>query len=1479
MQLLKLFLSMSLLLFAFTLSGCQGNNSDAPVENTPPVVPPAENNDTVPSSLTFVNSNEINVTSSGEEVSIILIARNQYNTTDTEGTVSVTYEAGAQRTGLVTNSPATIKNGTVTFTYKAPADLKGAVDSGVTSSTITFFSVSNPKASATLKINYSPGSDIVIGEPVLSQLTLSDQNITITESQQAKKITLFAFTDQSTTDINLEVGIQYGNTGIDVGSFSPASPSIVNGQVTFTYNGPLNLSQTAGKLSSTKFVLYDKSHPGITAPFTVNFTPNAPVMRVENQTLALTKDAQSETVTVLAFDSKTRKAFESGTVVVQYPSDITDGTVSGGTFTQNEATIVNGKATFNFNGPAILRTIADQNFTFMYKENDTITANMTIQYSPALPQIASLAINEVNTTISQDKQQHIVTINALDANGKFVTSGNINVKFPSNVSNGTDMGSFAELSVPVLNGQAKFTYSGPESVQTTSGIVGSTTPVSFVFSDAAGRAADINWNVKYDPEVPTIRLTNANITLTKDAQKVNVQVLAFDENNQSLSDGVISVTYPNEIINQNANGGRFLENEVSISNGVALFTFEGPDTLENIGDLVFKFTYKGNTLVTPKDLTISYTPPTATIILNQTTKEVTQNSETINIDVDVRDSANNPFPTGNVKIIYPDDVKSGRDIGSFISSDVPLVNGIASFVYTAPKNLDANTSDIVFKFYHDSLVTSTVAYTVTLNPAPNQKILTDYFLTNSYADGNITMNLNSTKLITFYIKDKDGNLLNDSNITSITVDVLNKSLADLADTNASSTPGDTKTLDKNSASLSVISNTVSGVVPLRVVANFKGVNDENVTITEVFNVVIASGPPSAMSISYVSSSNDNANAKFVDKMMVALTDKYSNRVDSKPGLSVSLIAGYTADSSGPLGYMYHKTGGTIDTTDDKFKVATGSVTQINLTNGGSNYSTAPSVTLAGGDGNFSATAYLSNYGGISEVNIINPGKEYVTAPTVTVQGTGSGFVGTAVLSTTGTFFTKDVSTTTGQPIITLDNPGQGYTSAPDVNASGGDDNFDATAVLEATGSLRSLVINNGGANYKAGDGLVVGGDGSGATVNVKKVDASGAILSLNILSSGSGYTNIIIDTTGNGDGNADINATVGYSVKEIQLKNGGTGYSDDTISISGGSATVDAQASATIGYGIASVSVDSVGSGYRPGATIEFIPNTNSSGVNAAASTLVRYPVSYIEITNGGSGYSNGILTLSSPVNGGTTAAANAEVFAGFSTVVDSDDILMTFGDAYTFNASGKWDIVYNSGDSNYTLGLVDQFEGNTTSNLGFAMGNNFRQDRCLNAQEWVATAVAPSATFDSNGLAEIDINYDYYLAAKDVILSVNLVGAQNDINKTVKLGEAIKHTLRGTGLVADTLNLPAGLDHAIYRIYIELDGAPDTFRNSNFTYTVSTTSLGLTIHSIHDSMDDGIQNCPGNNDSGRAYVELEVSTTLSSTITLDNLVISREFK
>ncbi|SFV61206.1 hypothetical protein MNB_SM-4-954 [hydrothermal vent metagenome] len=323
-----------------------------------------------------------------------------------------------------------------------------------------------------------------------------------------------------------------------------------------------------------------------------------------------------------------------------------------------------------------------------------------------------------------------------------------------------------------------------------------------------------------------------------------------------------------------------------------------------------------------------------TVVLPVSSAVLTTNSQVVNIDVRVFDSANNPYSTGTITKVNPSDVLLGRDVGTFDKQVSTITNGIASFAYTAPADLDANTSNILFSFYHDSNATDAKIFTMSLVPDVNQSISTSYQLRTSSVDG-VSMALESSESVSYSVYDlSDGSALVDADMISMTVTSLNTSLANLTDSKGNS--GTTLTVSaQNNISLNVNSNTKSGLVPIKVVANFRDANGIDQNLTEVFSMLILSGPPSAISLSYASTEQVAARAKFIEKWVVTVTDKYSNLVNSNPSVSMGMIAGYTQSSAATAnvaGYLHYLpgagVGGSINATSDDFTALTAAFTNV-----------------------------------------------------------------------------------------------------------------------------------------------------------------------------------------------------------------------------------------------------------------------------------------------------------------------------------------------------------------------------------------------------------------------------------------------------------------------------------------------------------------------------------------------------------------------
>ena len=547
-----------------------------------------------------------------------------------------------------------------------------------------------------------------------------------------------------------------------------------------------------------------------------------------------------------------------------------------------------------------------------------------------------------------------------------------------------------------------------------------------------------------------------------------------------------------------------------------------------------------------------------TVILTIDEKTITLNNDKVNIDVKVIDEKNNPYLDGNIKIVYPNDVRDGRDVGYFASSTLAVENGRAAFTYTAPDDISTDTSKIEFGFYHESNPSQIAVYTMKFSPQENQIILTNYKISNTF-DNNETMGLQSSKLLSFSVSNTKDVQVDDSKMQSIKISILNPTLGTLEDTLGNT--GTTLTIeDKNPVTVNIKSNKVSGVMPLKVDTVFTDENNNIQSLSEVFNIIVLSGPPSAISLSYASSRDNQEIAKFVETWVLTVTDKYNNLVNTNPAVSMGMMAGFAKDSSN---------------------------------------------------------------------------------------------------------------------------------TATNVNSN------------------------------------------------------------------------------------------------------------------------------------------------------LYFLPSQGDGTINGANDNFT----------------------------------ANVSVFDN---VDQTNDYLVTFGNGYTYDVSGKWSINTNSAT---VLDLVDDFDGITTSGLGFAVGNNHRQDACREGEEWVGNVYPENNNYiiPDTGSMRLNVEYDYYLAAKDVMLWVNIVGEHN--NTTVRIGESKKISLRASGLTSELFEFAIGFS-GVVRLHM---WANETawLRNSIFGYAIKVESDGAQWQEIDNSMNHGITYCYGpNNQNGLSYVDIEFTspTPQGGTVSLQNLKIYSEY-
>ena len=304
-----------------------------------------------------------------------------------------------------------------------------------------------------------------------------------------------------------------------------------------------------------------------------------------------------------------------------------------------------------------------------------------------------------------------------------------------------------------------------------------------------------------------------------------------------------------------------------------------------------------------------------TPILTTSSAILTQNNQVVNVVVKVIDAANRPYSGGNIELIYPNDVRAGRDVGSFDKITSSIVDGEAVFAYTAPSSLIANTNDIVFGFFHDSNSSINVTYTFSIQPDVNQIVHSSYELIISNP-ADVVMGRNDTKDIAFTVISKAGTIVPESDIISISASIKEVSKATMIDS-FSATPVSSITRDRlNPLSLTINSKDISGIVPIEVNTVFTGTDNKEENLTQIFNVIILSGPPSSASIEYIGT--EFSEGKYTETWVLKAIDEDGNPVNTSPSISSGLLVGYakSAQANNPADYLFYGTtpGGTLSST-------------------------------------------------------------------------------------------------------------------------------------------------------------------------------------------------------------------------------------------------------------------------------------------------------------------------------------------------------------------------------------------------------------------------------------------------------------------------------------------------------------------------------------------------------------------------------------
>ena len=236
--------------------------------------------------------------------------------------------------------------------------------------------------------------------------------------------------------------------------------------------------------------------------------------------------------------------------------------------------------------------------------------------------------------------------------------------------------------------------------------------------------------------------------------------------------------------------------------------------------------------------------------------------------------------------------------------------------------------------------------------------------------------------------------------------------------------------------------------------------------------------------------------------------------------------------------------------------------------------------------------------------VTNEGSGYLEAPSVTVAE-GTGLQATAVMSG----YYVSLALTAG---------GNNYTSNPSV-VFGGSPTQAATATAAVAQFVDSISVTNGGTGYTSVPTVTVTGAGVG--VNAVAQISGGAVTAINVAFKGGGqslvgsFPPLEVTITGGGGSGATATATPLRPVIAVTLGGGGRGYQPgDSISFSGGGGS-GAAVTGTIRYRVSSVTIQAGGSGYQSDAPLSF---QGGGGSGAAGRLTVLGSVDEIQLLNRG---------------------------------------------------------------------------------------------------------------------------------------------------------------------------------------------------------------------------------------------------------------------
>jgi hypothetical protein len=260
---------------------------------------------------------------------------------------------------------------------------------------------------------------------------------------------------------------------------------------------------------------------------------------------------------------------------------------------------------------------------------------------------------------------------------------------------------------------------------------------------------------------------------------------------------------------------------------------------------------------------------------------------------------------------------------------------------------------------------------------------------------------------------------------------------------------------------------------------------------------------------------------------------------------------------------------------------------------------------------------VSRTAGSYITTVTNPGGGYLQGDVCVIAGTSLGGLAptnNATITVTSASDKNTVATFSGGSLVASSayNP----SSTTNLATTGGNGTgLTVDVTLDGSNVPTSVIIKTPGKNYTPG-----------STVKILSGVTRGVVLSTGIRVPGSGYTttNNVAVSGGSGTGlTVDIVADPVGGVKQVNIGNAGSGYSNSQVSPTGGSGTGLVVSIGTSGGSIISISINNRGSGYTVGNTLT-IPGGSGTATITVTGSVTNAEVTNVTINNPGSGYVSG---------------------------------------------------------------------------------------------------------------------------------------------------------------------------------------------------------------------------------------------------------------